>query len=259
MISCNLKGGLGNQLFQIAAAFSLSKNLSTELVIYQNYVNTSIHGYSFDKYKNNIFSKIILSKEKPNLYLKSFNEKKFSYEQITLENNQILDGYFQSEKYFIDHKEDIKKLFEETEEISSYINKKYSNIDFNNSISLHVRRGDYLRYPKIHPVCDIEYYKNALQILNEDKNILLFSDDVEWCKHNLKFKNLQFINNEQDYIDLYLMSRCSFNVIANSTFSWWSAWLNKNKQKKVICPIKWFGEFGPQDTQDLFPEDWIKI
>lgn len=96
-------------------------------------------------------------------------------------------------------------------------------------------------------------------MLGEYDNLLVFSDDIDWCKNNLKYDKMYFVQNEPDYIDLYLTSRCKKNIIANSTFSWWAGWLNKDKQKKVVCPVVWFGASGPQDTQDLYPEDWIRI
>jgi hypothetical protein len=133
------------------------------------------------------------------------------------------------------------------------INKKYPNVNFENSCSLHVRRGDYLKYPNIHPTCDVSYYEKSISLVDSE-NILIFSDDINWCKNNLliKNKNIFFIEGNQDYIDLWLMSLCKNNIMANSTFSWWGAWLNKNKNKLVIGPKKWFGESLHHNTDDLY-------
>ena len=107
---------------------------------------------------------------------------------------------------------------------------------------------------------DIEYYQNSVNIVGEDKHYLIFSDDVNWCQDNFNFiKNKTIITNNLDYQDLYLMSLCKNNIIANSSFSWWGAWLNNNKDKKVIAPSKWFGEKANLNQNDIIPKEWIKI
>ena len=141
----------------------------------------------------------------------------------------------------------------------NYILNKYSILN-ENTVSLHVRRGDYINKENYHPLQTIDYYKNAYDIINENSiNVLILSDDVNWCKKNIKFNNISYIENETNIIDLYIMSLCKHNIIANSSFSWWGAWLNENKNKKVICPINWFGEKTNIYTGDITPEKWLKI
>ena len=94
---------------------------------------------------------------------------------------------------------------------------------------------------------------------NDTDYFLVFSDDIEWCKNNITGDNIVYIDSEIDYIDLYLMARCDNNIIANSSFSWWGAWLNKNENKKVVAPTLWFGQVVGEDTNDIIPENWIKI
>lgn len=260
MISIILQGGLGNQLFQVAAAASLANKINTELILSSNNHILNLQGNKVLNYRSNIFSKIKFIED--NNFFKNFqiyNEPFFTFKEIPYKDNIFLNGYFQTEKYFVSDKEYIKNLFCETEYIKTYINKKYKDINFKNSVSLHVRRGDYLKFPDIHPVCDIRYYQECISLIGKYSNLLVFSDDLEWCKDNLNYKNIIFIENESDYIDLYLMSRCKNNIIANSTFSWWGAWLNNNDNKKVFCPSEWFGPKGPQDFKDIFCEGWNVI
>jgi hypothetical protein len=98
-----------------------------------------------------------------------------------------------------------------------------------------------------------------MENFNEVTTFIVFSDDEKWIKENIKGKNIIYIQRNHDYIDLYLMSQCNHNIIANSTFSWWGAWLNNNQNKKVVAPTKWFGVNKKLDTKDLIPETWIKI
>lgn len=253
-----LQGGLGNQMFQIAAAASLAKDLNTVSVFSDNNLS-NLQPTRASTYKNNIFSRInLIENNEAFKNLSFYNEMNFSYSEIPKKDNLILNGYFQSEKYFIHNSEYIRNIYSETEEITKYIDEKYWHINFSNAVSLHVRRGDYIKFPNIHPVCQIEYYNNSINELDHCEKILIFSDDIQWCKNNIKYKNCYFIEQEPDYIDLYLISRCRDNIIANSSFSWWGAWLNKNSNKKVILPLKWFGPSGPKDTHDISPVGWIR-
>ena len=137
------------------------------------------------------------------------------------------------------------------------LKKKYP-IDENN-ISIHIRRTDYVTSNGYHPVQSIEYYKQAIEIIGDYDNIFVFSDDINWCKENLKFDNMIFVDGNDDVEDMWLMSICNHNVIANSSFSWWGAWLNNNPDKKVIAPNNWFGSQTNLNTNDLIPNTWIKI
>ena len=126
-----------------------------------------------------------------------------------------------------------------------------------NTVSLHVRRTDYVNLQNYHPIAAIQYYKDALDLIEHDK-VVVFSDDINWCKKNFKFNNMVFIEGNSNIEDLYLMSMCNNNVIANSSFSWWAAWLNKNEYKKIVAPKVWFGPAAPSD-KDIIPDTWIKI
>jgi hypothetical protein len=186
----------------------------------------------------------------------------FHYTPIPKINGNIkLVGHFQSEKYFIEHRDKILELFEIDNTTKTYLSEKYGDIINQDTCSIHIRRGDYLGLPNYHPTQSIEYYKESIQIIGEEKHFLVFSDDIEWCKENFGFLiNKTFISDNKDYEDLYLMSMCKNNIIANSTFSWWGAWLNNNENKQVIIPSKWFGVSNSHlNTNDLYCDKWIKL
>lgn len=254
MISCYLQGGLGNYLFQIAATVSLA-NENNDTPIFSDTDLYYLHR-NFSTYKNNIFSKIkFISGPFPRANV--YHEPCFQYREIPYSENLLLIGHFQSEKYF--KHVNMNDLLEPTDEIKNYVKTKYTSILNQTTCSIHVRRGDYLKYPNHHPACDISYYNNAISKMPNGTKFLVFSDDIQWCKDKF-IGDFEFIEGEQDVIDLYLMSLCNHNIIANSTFSWWGAWLNQNKNKLVIAPKIWFGPGkGDVNTNDILPENWVKI
>lgn len=239
MISCYLQGGLGNYLFQIAAGYSKSIDLGVEFSLPKN-EGLVVHKHP-NHYLNNFFRNI---KFVDNINTNQiYNEPNFSYSTIP---NFMLPtkiiGYFQSEKYFLKNKNQILSLFKCPEEIFKKLTLKYPQINESNTCSLHVRRGDYLNFSDHHPTQNIEYYKSAISVVGSDKTFFIFSDDISWCKEKFNFlDNVIYCEDNEDYEDLYLMSLCNDNIIANSSFSWWGAWLNNNKNKKVVAPKKWFG------------------
>jgi hypothetical protein len=250
-------GRLGNQLFQIAATIGISRKNNMEFYFPDWYCT----------YTNNNFNNFIKNKLpilKSNTPLINIEEKSFEYNEIILRENlnYNINGYFQSEKYFIDYIDDIKYFLSLEDKYTDYILKKYNDI-LKNSCSIHVRRGDYLILTNKHPVLNIDYYINSLKKIYgknyNDANVLIFSDDINWCKSNFNFKNQYFIDENIDIIDLFLMSFCQNNIIANSSFSWWGAWLNNNPEKKVVAPSKWFGESLKLNTSDIIPENWTKL
>jgi hypothetical protein len=244
MISCRLQGGLGNQMFQISAAYALALRNEDVACFNLSVCNTPMQGNESITYVNSIFSKICDNK---NLNFEVlYNEPKFSFNEITYKQNMLLNGFFQSEKYFSDFKEEIKNLFElPTDKVKKPIDKL---------TSVHVRRGDYLNLQDYHSILSKEYYLEAMK--NFEGNFMFFSDDMEWVKNNFKGDNILYSETNNELFDLTLMSICDNNIIANSSFSWWGAYLNKNENKKVIAPKKWFGPNGPKDINDIYPENW---
>lgn len=257
-ISIDTSGGLGNVLFQIAAAYSVSKRDNMKLLIDP----TNHHGarYGIPKYTSNILRNINFSTTRLNFT--GYGEQGHHFTEIPKFNYDTkLIGYFQTEKYFINYRTEILELFSPTSDIIVKLNEKYSDILEKNTTSLHVRRGDFIGISNFHPLLPIEYYQECLKLVDNNSTILIFSDDINWCKSNFDFiENKIFISNLEDFEELYLMSMCNNNVIANSTFSWWGAWLNKNLNKQVISPKVWFGPaLQHLQTKDIYCKDWIKL
>ena len=249
MVTAKLQGGLGNQMFQISAAISLALKNDTNFTFDFDECFTPNQGNPSNIYRENIFKRVT---NKKNIQIKNiFRETKCSFTEIKYSEDIMIDGYFQSEKYFYEFREQIKNIF--------HLEKK--NIGFSKPItSVHIRRGDYLQKSKYHNMLDKSYYQDAINLIGEG-TFLFFSDDLEWVKKNFKSSNFIFSESINEVEDLELMCSCDNNIIANSSFSWWGAYLNKNNLKRVISPSneKWFGVDGPKDTQDIIPESWIQI
>ena len=259
MIIVKLQGGVGNQLFQwaLSKSLSLKHNIDSFLDIngYKNQIGITERNFLLSNFPNIVFNVFggfygndgLIVRD--NFYFKEFNiEKNKKY---------FFDGYWQSEKYFLNYEKEIKNNLSPSQET---LNKLLSlNVLNNNSVSLHIRRTDYVKSNGLHPVQSVDYYKKALDIIGHYDNILVFSDDIEWCKNNIKFENINFIEGISDIENIFLMSMCKNNIIANSSFSWWGAWLNNNGNKQVIAPKNWFGPQLGLNTSDIVPETWIKI
>jgi 5'(3')-deoxyribonucleotidase len=259
-ISCHLMGGLGNQMFQVATTVSHGKKIGFEAV----FSPTTDLGCSRKKsYTTNVLRKI---KRIPKFLGKwnVFRESNHRHQILPthFEHNVYLDGYFQSYKYFDDDKEFIKNLFEIDEDTRKFIYNKYGPILKGNTTSIHVRRGDYIGLGDIHYNQPLSYYEKALTHVKDDTDtFLIFSDDIEWCKSTplfMELKNVVFID-EEDYISLYMMTMCKNNIITNSSFSWWGAYL-KVQDGKVISPQIWFGPKGPTwNINDIIPLTWMLL
>jgi hypothetical protein len=257
MVSCYLMGGLGNYLFQIATAYSKSLDLGEKFVINPN--NVQVVHKPIDVYMDNILKNLILDGNFVTSQI--YNEPHFHYSPIPdFMLPTSLHGYFQSEKYFKHNRNKILDFFY-CDEVVNIIREKYKEVLHENTCSIHVRRGDYLNLLDHHPTQSLEYYKEAISIVGSDKTFFIFSDDIRWCKENFNFlDNVIYCENNKDYEDLILMSLCYNNIIANSSFSWWGAWLNKNENKIVIGPKKWFGPAKKNiDTSDVYFNKLIKI
>jgi len=254
MITAYLQGGLGNQIFQIAAAYNLAKENNDEAWFNFNSSHTPLQGEQAHKYKRNIFKEF--THKNVIDFKEVLEEQGHSYKKIEYKEDLLIKGYFQSEKYFLENKQDIvEKLNKGLDEFRPQVQEYLNNIP-GLKVAVHVRRGDYLKFPNIHPICDINYYIKAFDRIIGKFTPIFVSDDIEWCKQNFKGEFSPFKNELED---LTLLSMCNDNIIANSTFSWWGAYLNQSKVKTVIAPNNWFGENGPQDTQDIIPNNWIKI
>jgi hypothetical protein len=236
-------GRLGNQLFQISTAIGLAK---------RNGDVPKFNKWEYSKYFKNPIEQDLCIESITN----SYNENGFHYTNIPYSPNLDVIGYFQSEKYFLDCKETILYHLDFIDSLDDEI----VNKDLN-SCSIHIRRGDYVRLSEYHPFPGMEYYIKSIDFMRSIgvEVFYLFSDDIEWCKENFKsFNDIVYINGNIDIKDLFLMSKCKNNIIANSSFSWWGAWLNKNSNKKVIAPATWFGpKNSSASTKDLYCSSWL--
>jgi hypothetical protein len=255
MISAYLQGGLGNYMFQIAAAEALALDLGTEAAF--NFDTASQVHTNIKKYQDNIFIKV---KHTTTVTVHTnYYETDFGYNELKKQDGQMLIGYFQSEKYFKEYRNHICDLFCIPNPEIMAIYDQYGSLYDKKTCSLHVRRGDYIKLSQHHPPLGPDYYNSAMTFIDSD-NYLVFSDDIEWCKSNIIGENITYITNTHDYMDLIMMSLCDNNIIANSSFSWWGAWLNKNVNKKVIAPKRWFGPAKHNiNTNDIIPDKWMII
>lgn len=258
MIITKLQGGLGNQLFQWAVTRNLSLKYNTEYFFDLNHIPKSHPGVTSRGIDIDKFEKLSIKPmtSRPNL---PTMVDKFTYYNIP--DNSYLDGYWQSEKYFKENELIIREELSIPHKLKTNLIEKYSFLK-EETIGIHVRRGDYLHLSNYHPIQTVEYYKKAYDLIGvKNINVVVVSDDIQWCKNNLNFENIHFIEGESNISDLYIMSLCNHNIISNSTFSWWGAWLNINLNKKVIIPDKWFGPTlsSSLPSDDIYCENWIRL
>jgi hypothetical protein len=258
-------GQLGNQMFQVASLKGIARNNGYNFCIpYHKEVVVDSLG---NKLRIEIFNPFVV-KNISTLNLQLIDQKRptvleegFEFDEKLYNNCPDwvnLQGYFQSEKYFKNIESEIREDFSFREEILNPCKEMISQVS--SPISLHIRRGDFLINSGNHHNLDLDYYKEALEKFDSDRNVIIFSDDAEWCKEQELFSNDRFLVSESrdSYVDLCLMTLCSDHIIANSTFSWWGAWLGKGET--VIAPSKWFGPNNQHlNTQDLYPDEWIVI
>lgn len=241
---------LGNQMFQIATASATAEKAGT--------------GVAFPKWDYaNMFEGDFTPVPFHSIFRAAHKEPGFHYTEITPKENMILDGYFQSEKYFKDSDSKIRKMFTIKQDIKDAVYEKHKDLlDRDNVVALHLRRGDYLTLPDHHPVMDLNYFMKAMKKFPKDSIFLVFSDDTQWCKDNFPGIGEKFfiIEGQTDIEDFTMMTMCDHNCIANSSFSWWGAWLNDNENKIVVAPNKWFGTaYAGWNTDDLYCDGWNKI
>lgn len=271
-----MTGGLGNQMFIYALYLQMKKRFSSVQIDLSDMVHYKVHhGYEMNRIFNLpktefcinqklkkvlefLFFKTILER-KQNGSLKAYT-KKYIWPFI------YFKGFYQSEKYFSEIKDEIRQAFTFNLNIANAQSlEMMKQIDADDkAVSLHIRRGDYLQpkhWESIGCVCQLPYYQNALSELEKripNPSYYVFSDDIDWVKENIPLENATYINwnkGEDSWQDMMLMSHCRNHIICNSTFSWWGAWLNPREDKVVIIPEKWFNH---SDAPYIYPDGWIK-
>jgi hypothetical protein len=279
-IKVKLKGGLGNQMFQFAAGYSIAKKnnvkLSLDLSRYsrrQDHNGFELHKV-FDIYskvnflKNNLnfrFINFIDILGSINITLHTFEEPHFHYTSniLNIPKHCLLNGYWQSELYFKDYAQDIRKIFSFSKQFDKKNFLIANEIEQTDSISIHLRRGDYLLSTNHnHNVNLKKYYFNAIEKSSKffkKPMYFIFTDDLLWVCQNFKinypFKIVDINQGNRSYNDMHLMTLCKCNIIANSSFSWWSAWLNNKKDKIIYAPRNWFNDESIC-TDHLIPNSW---
>jgi hypothetical protein len=266
MITSYLQGGLGNQLFQVVTAYNLAKKNNDIARFNFDDCYTPHQGFESKKYKNNIFKEF--SHDNNIIVENVFNQKGHSFENIPYKKNLQLQGFFQSEKFFEENKKEVvekiliglKSYKEKWDKVLDWI--MCHTMHGQKLVSVHIRRGDYLKFPHIHTPCSLDYYRNAMSLMKEsigEFTVILVSDDKSWCLETFKDIDCVISPWDNEIEDLIMMINCYSNIIANSSFSWWGAYLNQNPNKIVIGPKRWFGIGGPQDQEDTIPKNWIKL
>ncbi len=288
MIIIRLSGGLGNQMFQYAFAKSLSilhpeQSFSLDISSFQGtYRKYDLQHFCVDiPIADNKNKAQLLDKEKT--FLNKFREKyspyykkikveeqyyHFDKKLLEVKQNALINGYFQSEKYFKVCEKEIRENFQFRKNPLGDNSDMLATIQNTaNAVSIHIRRGDFVGN-SLHPLQSEFFFKESISILQakaSNLHLFLFSNDVAWVKEYLHFDvpyTIVDINNEENgFEDLRLMSCCQHHIIANSSFSWWGAWLNPNPNKIVVAPAKWVDSQSVyyQNLDDIIPESWIKI
>lgn len=249
-------GGLGYQLFQTAHALSQAMKLN-RVAVFVPHSWTPMQGNQTENYLDNIFRnlKFVESIEGFEKVVEGPWEYSNTY---AVDHDTVFDGYFQSSKNFFGYNDEIRKIFSPTETFIQEMYEKHPELNQENTLSIHIRKGDYLDNPDIHPSVSEKYIERALKEIGEYSHVFIFSDDKEWVKENLKFENVTYVD-DVDYREMWLMSLCKNHIMANSTFSWWGTFLNPNLNKKIVAPSIWFGPRGPRNYKDIYEPNWIVL
>jgi hypothetical protein len=241
-------GRLGNQLFIVGATIGIAHRNGQQAVF---------PDWAYSRY---------LAQPLPNGHLpraRVVRQRGFAYQPIDLPpGDWNLQGFFQTERFFVDAAPQLRALLTPAPDVLAHIEARYGALLAGDPCSLHVRRGDYVtKFSSGFPPQPMAYYELAIAQFAPQTRFLVFSDDIAWCKTQFSGPRFVFVEGEKDIIDLFLMSRCRDHILANSSFSWWGAWLNPRPDKRVYCPARWFGPATTArplgHTADLFPP-WFR-
>lgn len=292
----SLKGGLGNQLFQYAAGRALAKRSGASLVLdlawfseVLDLAGATVRSYALEPFGLGVQtrSKVLPVEQSSGLVgrllrrmrirfpvrrdgVRLIAELAYSFDPqvLGLQSPVWLDGYWQSYKYFADCADTIRREIGTPHLLSAESSAMLARIQACDAICIHVRRGDYVSSPSasaVHGVCDLDYYQKGFTLAVKgtvEPHCFVFSDDPAWVRENMAFAAPTTVvdvnGTDAPHQDLWLMAACRHFVIANSSLSWWAAWLGAREGKRVVAPMRWFRE-GGTDTSDLIPPDWIRV
>lgn len=284
MIIVRLAGGLGNQMFQYAAGRTLADRFGTDLLLDTRFFsNYKLHAYGLERFSvrarqatpkeltrwPNWLRRPSRLAQRMGIRSRWYSELKFGCSSgwLSIPNDVLIDGYFQSEKYFAPIATALRTDFTPYVPLTSANKAIVEAAQISESVMIHVRRGDYvsdMKTLKIHGVCTPAYYQAAIQAMRERLHrprFIVFSNDMEWARKNLDLgTDAIFVegNEKCPEVDIFLMSKCSNHIIANSSFSWWGAWLGKNNKNSVIAPSPWFDDQKLIES-DLIPNNWSRL
>jgi len=256
--TCYFMGGLGNQMFQAAHALAQTWRQNVESK-FKAESWTPMQGRQTSNYTTNVFRKLNFVNDLG--HVGRVSEGPWEYSEINplWDQPQEFYGYFQSSKNFLGFDKKIQEVFEPTDEFISEMYEKYPQLKNENTLSIHVRRGDCFMNPDIHPMVTKEYVERALELIPTHSTVFIFSDDKNWVKENLNFDDFIIVDEPEDYKEMWLMSLCTNHIMCNSTFSWWGTFLNKNDEKIIVAPSIWFGPRGPQNFKDIYETNWTVL
>jgi hypothetical protein len=279
-----LSGGLGNQMFQYAAASGITAARADELVLdLRSFDDDRLRSFELHRWRvqarvasraelkpySRIASGIFRRMAKAGIRTRYYLEQSLDFDPSLADMTVVgyLDGYFQCARYFEHIRDRLLREFVPLSPLTAYNSELLEVARAARSVSIHVRRGDYVTVQTNvlkHGACGLDYYRAAVarvMRVTEDPLWLVFSDDLEWTRKNLQLPGeVRYVDNNQDApeVDIYLMSQCAHNICANSSFSWWGAWLNSSKEKTVTAPAAWFAS-DLVSSRDLVPLDWVRL
>jgi len=292
MIIVNIQGRFGNQMFGFALYRQLIKMGKTvyvdlshnrldeqakkERAVFAIEPNIDLFGFEYPVIDNETALEYLKDRDNRNLFkrweyrifpqrCKCYEEKATAvFDRNVLELDDVyLNGYWQSEKYFAGAQEEVRQMYRFPDLFTDYQKRMLEEIAGKQSVSVHIRRGDYLNHPEIYGTTTLDYYRNAMTYMQdrrENIHFYIFTNDIPWAEQNFEGDNITIVEDSGNLmtgnLDMALMAECKDNIIANSSFSWWAAWLNRNEQKIVIAPKAW--EVN-QSTKDIWCENWIKM
>lgn len=266
--------GLGNQLFEFAIYIKFQKNDFDVYADLYPYRKKTSKPFLIDKvFEINMEKKIGIVSHFYWSIFRILKNKRVCYEKISdrfqkdylSQKFKFYHGYWQDIRYIEGIEEDLKNKLVFRDINNSTVDCILNKIEKNDSVSIHVRRGDYLQNMDLYnSLSESSYYSKAISYMENIINsplFFVFSDDIQWCEDNIKGDNIIYVDSSEDdsyedYYDFYLMTKCKHNIIANSTYSWWAAWLNENNSKIIVCPDRWY---QPQTTNILYDKDWIRL
>lgn len=273
--SIGYMGRLGNQMFQFSSSIGIANKLGYEVVFPIENCFTFMSNGPIDPKTGqtmNVKCDLLECFSLPAGFFRTAQEIKVNFvareKEFTFDPDMYkipdwtdLSGYFQTEKYFKEYRDQILEFFSFRPEVEEGAFSYWKNyilpfLDEDSGVSIHIRRGDYTLYPNHHPTCTKDYYDKAINSFGPDVKFLVFSDDTEWCRSNFTGEKFHVVDSMNPYVDLRLITLCDHHINANSSFSWWGSWLSQKENKRVICPSSWFGSAINKDTRDVYCEGW---